>query len=117
MNQYVITSLLLVFSSHSWAQYICTGKVKGLAIAPNSGAVHAEKVGPLTWPVLCSVQTDDYNGISAETCKVIYSTLLTAQMADKNVTLWFRDGKDCTLNSHPAWSTLTGWYFGPKIHN
>lgn len=111
-----MTSLLLVFSSHSWATYTCGGKVTGVAIDPKNQLVLAESIGPLVWQSLCSVK-EQYNGVDAETCKLIFSALLTAQMANKSVTLWFNDGKDCTKASHPSWSTLTGWYFGPKIHN
>lgn len=103
-------------SSNASAAYTCVGKVSGIAIEPRNGNVIVERLGPLVWPRLCSVESE-FNGVSAETCKTIYSTLLSAQMADKTVTLWFNDGKDCSVDSHTPWRTLTGWYFGPKLSN
>ena len=94
--------------------YICQGPVTGLSINPKSGAILAERIGPLVWPQLCSVTTS-LNGVSPETCKIIYSVLLTAQSTKKEVVMWFNDGKNCSQESHPSWSTLTGWYFGPKM--
>lgn len=110
---------LLVFSLFSFsplvhASYTCEGQVQGLSIDPKSGAVLAEKVGPLVWPKLCSI-THTANNVSPESCKVIYSSLLSAQMANKEVKLWFNDGKDCSRDSHVPWQNLTGWYFGPMI--
>ncbi len=110
---FVLLTLTLA-SSNAFATYICSGKVQGVAITPQSGLVHAERLGPLVWPAICSVDTET-SGISVESCKVIYSTLLTAQMASKTVTLWFNDDKDCSVDSHAPWTRLTGWYFGPKI--
>ena len=49
MKKYLITSLLFAFSFNSWAIYICTGKVTGLAINPKDGYLLAETIGPLTW--------------------------------------------------------------------
>ncbi|RYV04164.1 hypothetical protein SOPP22_01425 [Shewanella sp. OPT22] len=95
------------------AKYSCTGEVKGLAIDPQDGRVHVEKLADLVWPVLCSTVSDQ-NGIPVENCKVIYSTLLAAQLSNKKVTLWFNDGHSCT-SGKTSWTWLKGWYFGPKI--
>lgn len=103
---------ILLFSFSANASYTCAGEVKGVSISPGNGRLLVAKIGPLQWPVLCSV-SGDYNGVKAETCKTIYSTLLTAQTAQKPVTMWFNDGKDCS--QHPAWYALTGWYFGPML--
>lgn len=110
-----IIGLILCFFSYSVsASYTCSGKVKGIAISPKNGRILAERIGPLVWPELCSVKTE-LEGVSVESCKVIFSTLLTAQMADKTVTLWFNDDKDCSQASHAPWTPLSGWYFGPKL--
>lgn len=106
--------LSLMFSSQVLAVYTCGGYVEGVSIDPKHGAVFVEKLGVLEWQKLCLV-TVEHNGISPESCKLIYSTLLTAQIAKKSVTLWFNDGKDCSSVSHPPWSSLSGWYFGPKL--
>lgn len=112
------TLLFLVFcfvSASSFAvTYPCEGKVKGVTIDPKYGHLFAENIGPLQWPRLCSVN-EEYNGIQPDACKVVFSILLTAQTTQKSVKLWFSDGKDCSLGSHPEWEILTGWYSGPTI--
>lgn len=97
------------------ASYTCSGEVYGLSVNPKSGQVLAERAGGLDWPVLCSLKSEA-NGVSIETCKGIYSMLLGAQMAQKDVMFWFNDeasGGSCS--SHNAWGFLTGWYFGPML--
>lgn len=105
---------IFFYSPLSFAKYTCEGKVQGLSIDPRTGALLAEKIGPLNWPKLCSI-THTSNNISPESCKVIYSSLLAAQMGSKEVKFWFNDGKDCSQKSHTPWQNLTGWYFGPMI--
>ena len=112
--RYCFIVLISLFSFQAFATYTCAGKVKGLTISPQSGQLLAETLATFTWPGICSINTD-FNGISPEVCRVIYSTLLTAQTTDKTVTFWFNDNLDCSTNSHPAWHPLTGWYFGPMI--
>lgn len=113
-KQLLILFLSILFSSTAAFAYTCAGKVSGVSIEATSGHVLVEKIGPLSWPRLCSVDRE-YNGISPEACRTVYSTLLTAQTTQRDVVLWFNDGKDCTQNSHTPWQTLTGWYFGPSI--
>lgn len=94
--------------------YICEGKVSGVSINPRNGGLLVQKIGPLSWVYLCSVEKK-YNGVTPEACKHIYSLLLTAQVSGKQATLWFNDGLDCSKQSHKPWRTLTGWYFGPRL--
>ncbi len=115
MKKIILFTLMFHSASSLAATYTCEGKVQGLSINPQTGSVLAEKIGPLAWPVLCSVKKEE-NGVAVETCKMIYSTLLSAQMSDKSVMLWFNDSKDCTAASHTPWHDLTGWYFVPKIY-
>lgn len=113
-NLRIFSLLLLVFPCLASANYTCGGNVVGLTLSPKNGSVSASQIGELVWPILCSV-SQELNGVPPDNCKVIYSSLLSAQLAQKTVMFWFNDGKDCTTNSHPAWSTLSGWYFGPRI--
>ena len=106
--------ILCVFFSVGANAYTCSGKVKGVSIEAKTGDVLVESIGPLSWPRLCKVDSE-YDGISPEACRIVYSTLLTAQSTGKDVTLWFNDSKDCSAASHPSWQWLTGWYFGPKL--
>lgn len=41
--------------------------------------------------------------------------LLTAQTSGKQIELWFNDSLTCT--THPAWAWLSGWYWGPRLHD
>ena len=110
-----VTLVVTLFTAPVVANnYTCTGKVQGLSLEPN-GMVFAEVIGPLKWQRLCSLE-QKFNRVTVSGCKGIYAMLMTAQMSDRSVTLWFNDGKDCTSNSHPPWHSLTGWYFGPKLH-
>ena len=113
MNKSLALFFLLIFSSSSFSQYVCEGDVKNVTIAPD-GQVFAGSIGPLSWPRLCNVSVEE-NGINPETCKVIYSALLTAQTTGKKASMSFNDGGSCS--SHTAWGWLTGWYFGPKLIN
>lgn len=112
--RYIIVISCIFFSTNLFAKYTCKGQVQGVSFEPKTGALYVEKIGPLQWQRLCKVNAD-YNGVSPETCKAIYSILLTAQTTKKEVVLWFNDDQDCSTSSHIPWSTLTGWYFGPKI--
>ncbi|EPF7755558.1 hypothetical protein ACSVMW_004644, partial [Vibrio parahaemolyticus] len=116
MKKALIAILLSGLSFASYGKYTCVGEVKGLSIDAKKGEVLVEKLGPLNWPKLCRLD-GDYNGINQETCRTIYSTLLTAQTTNKEVTLWFNDRGDCTDSSHTPWEWLTGWYFGPKLND
>jgi len=105
-------SILIFVSSPSFA-YECVGKVNHLVIAP-TGVVTAS-LGGIYWANLCSVNVS-YNSVDPEACKTVYSSLLAAKLAEKNVRLWFNDASnDCTNTKHPAWTNLQGWYFGPNI--
>ncbi|WP_123422173.1 hypothetical protein [Gallaecimonas pentaromativorans] len=108
--------LIFLFSLPACANYTCTGPVLGVAIEPKTGDILVEKLASLSWPRLCSV-TSVKNGVSLESCKAVYSLLLSAQAQNKSVILWFNDGKDCTTTSHPTWNMLEGWYFGPELMN
>ena len=111
----VIAILLTFLSTNAFATYTCEGVVEGVSINPKNGRVLVEKIGDIIWVELCSVESE-YNYVNPETCKGIYSLLLTAQSSKKKVMLWFDDedsGMNCS--NHPNWQALTGWYFGPKL--
>jgi hypothetical protein len=91
MKKLSIVCLLIagVASGKANANYVCAGNVKGVSINPKNGDLLVESIGPLVWPKLCNLETE-MSSVSPETCKVIFSTLLTAQTANKKVTLWFK---------------------------
>lgn len=107
----LIAALAFFSFTANASDYVCSGFVKGVSLSPN-GSLMVESIGPLNWPRLCNV-SGTHRSISPETCKNIYSMLLTAQSTKKQVMFWFNDGQNCS--SHTAWADLTGWYFGPKL--
>ena len=115
--QLLISAWLLasaVFSSSAHATYTCAGPVSGVQISPG-GVLSASSYAGLSWVHLCSVEAAT-NGVSADTCKAIYSMLLTAQATGKSVRLWFNDDPN-TCASHGPWTWLTGWYWGPTLED
>lgn len=111
-----ITFLLLLVSNPAWATYTCTGPVQGVAINPKNGMLLAQHAAGFNWPAFCSVEVEE-NGVSPETCKHIYSMLLSAQVSKKDITLWFNDDADGgNCSSKTQWAYLNAWYFGPKIN-
>lgn len=102
----------LLLGSRLAGAYQCVGLVGGTQIAP-TGVVSAEYIAGMNWVYLCSVTTTT-NGITPDTCKTIYATLLTAETQSRPVMLWFNDDPN-TCASHPAWAWLTGWYWGPML--
>ncbi|MFN3014561.1 hypothetical protein ACK1CN_01355 [Vibrio coralliilyticus] len=106
--------LLALISTNALAAYTCSGYVKGVSIEAKTGDVIVEQIGPLKWPRMCKVD-NEHDGISADACKAVYSTLLAAQTSKKQVTLWFNDSKSCT--EQVEWQWIPGWYFGPSLRD
>ncbi len=87
----ILISLLFV-SGLAFANPTCSGKVSGISLS-NSGGVYATiKDGNsvnLADVVFCGI-TATAGVFAGETCKALYSMLLTAEAMDKTVTLWFQ---------------------------
>lgn len=112
MNKFIVGLVLALICGTAYANYECTGPVRGLTITPTGEVVAESIAGPITWPVLCSIETTE-NNVPLDTCKAIYATLLAAQLSGQPVTLWFNDNLTCS--THPTWALLTGWYYGPAV--
>lgn len=95
----------------AWANYACSGPVDWVALMENVVVVNSTQAG-INAGYVCELDTTA-NGVGAETCKAIYSMLLTAHATGQPVQWAFNDSLTCT--THPAWTWLTGWYFGPYI--
>jgi hypothetical protein len=93
------------------ANYFCTGTVTSVAVQPN-GTVMVTGIQGLDSAALCNISTTA-NNISPDLCRTIYATLLTAKLTNRPVTFAYDDALTCS--THPAWATLTGWYFGPRV--
>ncbi len=113
----IITAVLLLLTSSAQATYTCTGQVSGIVIDPKTGRLMVKTIAGISWPHLCSVSAT-YNGVDVDTCKQIYSLLLTAEISKKDVTMWFDDDTQRgSCESHAPWTLLSGWYFGPMMNN
>lgn len=113
MKKFLVGLVLSLICGTAFASYTCTGPVQGVEIAPD-GQVNAQTLaGTINWTYLCSVETTE-NNVAPDACKAIYATLLAAQLSGQPVTLWFNDSLTCT--THPTWTWLTGWYFGPAVN-
>jgi hypothetical protein len=108
----IIASLLS--SGPVLAAYTCTGPVVGLTLVPD-GTVFAEQIAGINRVYLCKLNGTTTLNTSTDTCKSIYAMLLSAQTTGKSVMLWFEDSLSCS--THPTWTALTGWYFGPQLQN
>ena len=115
MTRLVLLFVLVAFSSVASAGTQCTSTIKGVSLQPN-GSVYLEKFGNWNWLSVCSVNTDA-NRTNPESCKAIYSLLLSAQISGRKVSFWFNNGRDCTACSQESWDWMRDWYFGPLIHN
>ena len=104
--------VLLFCSTPAWANYACLGTIDAVALNPGGiVTVTSNSSGPGVFYV-CNIGSTA-NGVAPEQCKAIYASLLAARMSAQNVAWTFNDALTCT--THPTWSWLTGWYYGPEL--
>ncbi len=103
-----ITLLLLLCSFGSWAKVDCTGKISMLSLHLDNGIVIVGlDKGPWAGQICSIQQGGKYNNIAPEVCNALYSSLLAAKAANKNVTLRFMDHSSCTT-PELSWKAA-GW--------
>lgn len=102
---------LTVAASASAASYYCDSHVQGLT-TERGGLVIISSFAGSTALQLCSMHVA-INGVSTDECKTVYATLLAAQLAGRQIRLWFNDSLTCA--TQPAWANATGWYHGPVL--
>lgn len=110
MKKLVYGLALLVLPAIANANYSCAGTVNNLALNPDG--VLTATIGSLQNVYLCQIGATR-NGVSSDVCKAIFAHLLSARTTGTLVQLQFSDSLTCT--THPAWSNLTGWYYGPDF--
>lgn len=100
--------------SPALANYSCSGVIEQLALNP-SGVVTVFSSGAgLSAAYVCQIGVT-INGVGPEACKAIYSMLDTAVVTQQQVSWYFTDALTCAAPGHPAWTWLTGWYYGPVL--
>jgi hypothetical protein len=114
--KYVLSLLACMFVTPAWATYSCIGTIQRVGLSPGTAIVVLSTTSGLSDIYLCSIETatSSANGtVTPEQCKTFLAMLLSAQASGAAVNLMFNDGLTCS--THPSWSWLTGWYYGPVI--
>lgn len=112
MKRFILPLVVMGMCTTAQAGFDCTGSLSGVTLAPDGG-LYMERFKNWNWLKLCNVHTE-VNGVNPESCKAVYSLLLTAQTTQKEVTFWFKEG-DCSKESQREWAYINTWYFGPKL--
>jgi hypothetical protein len=113
-----ICALAAVFavSTPAWANYSCQGTVDSLTVSPGTGVLILSTSSGLGAVYLCQLEGtyNSANGtVTPEQCKAFLAVLLSAQASRQQVQFSFNDALTCT--THPTWTWLTGWYYGPAV--
>ncbi len=110
MQKLYCSIILTVLAFQASAETHCVGKLGNLSVK-RSGTVLASGPGGLPSVYICSLDSPQ-NNISTETCKAIYSTLLSAKVSDKEVNMTFSpDITSCSEIASWQWATNLNWVF------
>lgn len=102
------------------SSYQCVGTVDDVAVMSNGTlaiGTYSDASTPESWLFLCNVNTavDGGNGaIQPTICKSWQTILITAQVTNKNVRIWFGDALTC--GTHPPF-VVADIVFGPALEN
>ncbi|WP_018277339.1 hypothetical protein WKI13_00705 [Teredinibacter turnerae] len=91
--KYLVFLIVSLYTTISYANTICSGKVYAVTLNPDNGTVKLNY--GYGHNVHCNVDTE-YNGVSPASCKVLFSQLLVAQMADKSIEARYNDDFICS---------------------
>lgn len=96
--------------SQTASAYSCRGIPAGVSYAANSGDVLITSIGgtQLQNTRYCSTLNES-NSINIAACKNFYASMLSAQLADREVEIFISNGYSCTTN--PQWSYVNGFYY------
>ncbi len=95
--------LVILFASTVQAGDVdCTGKVDSLSLQLNrNGTVTLSLSGGPSYTYLCNIDGVEVNEVSFEVCKAMYSTLMAAKLANKEVGIRFYNYDSC--DAVPSW--------------
>ena len=100
--------------------YQCVGAVNDVSVLPNGTlaiGTYSDAATPDTWLFLCNVNSavDGGNGpVPTTVCKSWQTVLVTAQVTNRNVRIWFGDSASCGTH---AMFTVADIDFGPALEN
>lgn len=107
-------ALVLMTSTSAFAAYECQGTIQSVSLNPSGVVtVHSPSSGLGVFYV-CQIGSTT-NGVGPEQCKAMLSLLYIARSTGQRVSFTFDDSLSCT--THPSWSWLTGWYYGPTLQD
>ncbi|WP_377160417.1 hypothetical protein ACFJIX_12460 [Roseateles sp. UC29_93] len=89
----------------------CQGPVRQPSVEASTGDVLAQGIGDLRWPRLCNLRATSPQGITPETCKVIYATLMTAALTGKHVRVATKTAPYASCGAYPEWVWLPDFYW------
>lgn len=99
---------------YAFANYFCIGPLDDVNVSPSGVVVVTSRASGLLAVYLCQIGNTT-NGVGPDQCKAILSALLAANATGQSVEWAFDDSLTCS--THPSWSWLTGWYFGPDVQS
>ena len=106
-----LTSVGLLWSATSWANYSCTGPIDWVALNQAGVVTVSSASSGLGVFYVCQIGTTT-NNIGPEVCNAMFAQLTAARAMGTPVQWSFDDSLTCT--THPTWSWLSGWYYGPQ---
>lgn len=83
-------------SPFGYANTTCVGKVNAVAVNPDAG--HMKFNYGYGHNVHCNFNTE-YNGVTPEACKILFSQLLAAQISGKSIEARYNDDFECTAEN------------------
>ena len=112
---------VLALSQPALANYECVGTVNDISVAPDGTlgiGTYTDASTPDSWIYLCNMNNAVVNSggtsISPTVCKSWHTTLITAQVTNRNVRIWFEDSTTC--GGHTAF-VMANVVFGPALEN
>ncbi|MES1192623.1 MAG: hypothetical protein ABUS47_16300 [Steroidobacter sp.] len=109
LKKLIVTCTILLIATPAFADSpSCIGKIGDLGVV-RSGTVYVNGPGGLPSVYICNLATTQ-NNVDPEACKAMYSTLLAAKAADKNVDITFLPALTNTC------SEFSGWTYAPNVN-
>jgi hypothetical protein len=98
-------------ATSAFANDFCSGPVLSVDVSPTGIVTVNAPAAGLNYAYPCQIGATN-NGVGPDACKAILSILIAAHATGANVTFAYDDSLTCS--THPAWTYLTGWYYGPE---
>ena len=101
-----------IMGASAASAYGCTGTLDSVSLNPSGVITVSSTASQLRVFYVCQIGATE-NGVDPNTCKAILASLIAAKEAGEQVQWQFNDSLSC--QTHPRWTWLTGWYYGPVL--